>query len=136
MTRLCRSSAGARQANVADESLRRASPRPRGSSRGTTTAIATPRPSAASPRTRFGLHDTAGNVAEWCADSYDESYYSAGIDRDPAGPPFGLERMIRGGSWLDDASNLRASYRVRDVPGYHDALVGFRCASDVAASPR
>jgi len=73
-------------------------------------------------------------VAEWCADSYDESYYTAGVDRDPAGPPFGLARMIRGGSWLDDASNLRASYRVRDVPGYHDALVGFRCASDVAPS--
>ena len=54
------------------------------------------------------------------------------LDRSrPPGAPFGLQRVIRGGSWLDDASNLRASYRVRDAPAYHDALVGFRCARDV-----
>jgi formylglycine-generating enzyme required for sulfatase activity len=42
--------------------------------------------------------------------------------------------MIRGGSWLDEGASLRSSYRVRSPAGYHDALVGFRCARD-ADSP-
>jgi sulfatase modifying factor 1 len=128
-------SAGARQANVADETLKRAHPGQRVIA-GYDDGFAYTAPVGSFAANPFGLFDAAGNAAEWCADSYDESYYAAGIDRDPAGPPFGLARMIRGGSWLDDASNLRASYRVRDAPGYHDALVGFRCASDVPPSSR
>ena len=69
-----------------------------------------------SPRARLGVFDLAGNVAEWCSDSYDPKYYETPFDRDPPGPPFGLERMIRGGSWLDEGASLRASYRVRDSP--------------------
>jgi formylglycine-generating enzyme required for sulfatase activity len=128
---------GVKQANVADQSLKVLHPNLKtipGYDDGHpfTAPVATFAPNGLS------LHDTAGNVAEWCADSYDEKYYSLSIDRDPVGPPFGQERMIRGGSWLDDASNLRASYRVRDAPTYHDGLVGFRCARDrdVTSPPR
>jgi formylglycine-generating enzyme required for sulfatase activity len=123
---------GARQANVADESLKRVHARAR-IVPGYDDAYPHTAPAAAFAPNGLALHDAAGNAAEWCSDSYDPNYYGAGFDRDPVGPPFGLERMIRGGSWLDDASNLRASYRVRDAPAYHDALVGFRCVRDTAA---
>jgi formylglycine-generating enzyme required for sulfatase activity len=124
---------GAKQANVADESLKRRHPNARIVS-GYDDGYAYTAPAGTFPPNGFGLHDTAGNVAEWCLDSYDPKYYALSINRDPPGPPFGLERMIRGGSWLDDLSNLRASYRVRDAPMYHDSLVGFRCARDAPAS--
>jgi formylglycine-generating enzyme required for sulfatase activity len=124
---------GAKQANVADESLKRRHPNARIVS-GYDDGYAYTAPAGTFPPNGFGLHDTAGNVAEWCLDSYDPKYYALSINRNPPGPPFGLERMIRGGSWLDDLSNLRASYRVRDAPMYHDSLVGFRCARDAPAS--
>ena len=124
---------GARQANVADESLKRRHANLKVVS-GYDDGHAFTSPVGTFAPNGFGLQDAAGNVAEWCADSYDEKYYSLSIDRDPAGPPFGLQRLIRGGTWLDDASNLRASYRVRDAPAYHDPLVGFRCARGAAGS--
>jgi formylglycine-generating enzyme required for sulfatase activity len=125
--------AGVRQANVADESLKRRHAGQR-IVPGYDDGFAYTAPVGTLAANGFGVHDAAGNAAEWCSDSYDENYYSSSFDRDPVGPPFGLARMIRGGSWLDDASNLRASYRVRDAPSYHDPLVGFRCARDASAS--
>ena len=125
-------SAGARQANVADEALRRAHPAASARSRATTTAYAFTAPAGSFAPNPLGLHDAAGNVAEWCADSYDEATTRSGSTATRRARRSASQRMIRGGSWLDDASNLRASYRVRDAPGYHDALVGFRCARDAA----
>jgi formylglycine-generating enzyme required for sulfatase activity len=124
---------GAKQANVADESLKRRHPHLRVVP-GYDDAHAFTSPAGTFSPNGFGLHDVAGNAAEWCFDSYDAKYYTLSIDRDPPGAPFGLQRVIRGGSWLDDASNLRASYRVRDAPAYHDALVGFRCARDAPSA--
>jgi sulfatase modifying factor 1 len=122
---------GARQANVADEALKRRHANVSAVAR-YDDGHAFTSPAGAFAPNAFGLHDVSGNVAEWCLDSYDPKYYALSIDRDPPGAPFGLQRVIRGGSWLDDASGLRASYRVRDAPSYHDALVGFRCARDAA----
>ncbi|HEX9185833.1 MAG TPA: SUMF1/EgtB/PvdO family nonheme iron enzyme, partial [Vicinamibacteria bacterium] len=125
---------GARQANVGDQSLLRRYP---GLSivAGYDDGHVHTAPAGSFPPNVMGLQDLAGNAAEWCLDSYDARYYTLSIDRDPPGPPFGLERLIRGGSWIDDGPNLRASYRVRDAPAYHDALVGFRCARDTQPPP-
>jgi formylglycine-generating enzyme required for sulfatase activity len=120
---------GAKQANVADEALKRRHPN-LSVVAGYDDGHVFTAPAGTFPPNGAGLHDAAGNAAEWCLDSYDAKYYSLSIDRDPPGAPFGLQRVIRGGSWLDDGPNLRASYRVRDAPAYHDALVGFRCARD------
>jgi formylglycine-generating enzyme required for sulfatase activity len=53
------------------------------------------------PRDRsfFGLFDMAGNVAEWCLDDYDPTYYAWSPDRDPHGPWGGDATVLRGGAW-------------------------------------
>jgi formylglycine-generating enzyme required for sulfatase activity len=50
----------------------------------------------------FGIHDLAGNVAEWCKDRYDPDYYSSSPMKDPQGPEYWFDTnlyVVRGGSW-------------------------------------
>ena len=123
---------GATQANVADESLRRRHPRVRVVA-GYDDGHAFTAPVGVVPAERRSASSTS--LATWRSGArlVRPEVLQTPCDRDPPGPPFGLERMIRGGSWLDEGTSLRSSYRVRDAPAYHDALVGFRCARDVSA---
>lgn len=75
----------------------------------------------------YGLHDMAGNAAEWVADWYSESYYRRSASRDPKGPASGAQRVTRGGSWFEYRWDLRASRREALVPQQRQ---GFRCALD------
>jgi len=77
----------------------------------------------------YGVLDMVGNVWEWCQDWYDSDYYASSPQRDPQGPSSGSYRVIRGGSWSNDERNVRAASRFRDVPGFHNRDVGFRCVS-------
>lgn len=76
----------------------------------------------------LGVHGLAGNVAEWVADWYAWDYYLFSPQSDPIGPPDGDERVIRGGSFDDDASDLRSWIRWSDDPDESDSDTGFRCA--------
>lgn len=63
----------------------------------------------------WGLHDTLGNVWEWCWDLYDLEVY-------------GTYRLLRGGGWFDEHWSCRASVRRRSHPTYRIDDVGFRIA--------
>jgi len=100
-------------------------------------------PAGASP---FGVLDMAGNVAQWTNDYFDPTYYSKGINVNPPGPGARtnfFNRVVRGGSWQDDAAHIRVSLRASVLGSNPNAAVGsdayygefspkigFRCASD------
>ena len=88
-----------------------------------------PRPVQSFAANGFGLFDMAGNVWEWTADA--GSLYRPGPASDPQGPMSGQFRILRGGSFGDDASNLRISNRTPNQPDRVNVNVGFRCARDV-----
>lgn len=82
----------------------------------------------------WGLYDVAGNVWEWLADRYSESYYASlpadELTTDPHGPEgeTGL-RVLRGGCWYDFPGVLRIAFRGRSglaARGHCDDI-GFRC---------
>jgi formylglycine-generating enzyme required for sulfatase activity len=74
-----------------------------------------------------GLYDMHGNVYEWCQDAWDGSSKLPG-GTDPLGT-VGSFRVIRGGSWYDDALRCRAADRLRYTPGYRRYDLGFRVAA-------
>jgi formylglycine-generating enzyme required for sulfatase activity len=82
------------------------------------------RPAGRSP---FGVHDMAGNAAEWVAD-----WYAAGFPRtdrhNPQGPPSGESRVIRGGGRFDSGDRIAATRRYYARPDHRSEEIGFRCA--------
>jgi formylglycine-generating enzyme len=76
----------------------------------------------------LGIYDMAGNVWQWVQDRYDRDYYRQSPRQDPKGDPFGVNRILKGGSAYRSANFLRASYRDYQDPGNRGNCVGFRLA--------
>ncbi len=80
------------------------------------------------PANSFGLYDMAGDVWQWTADCYAETYAGAPTDGRPAERAPRCLRVDRGGSWLYAAWLLRSATRERNPEDFRDAIMGFRVA--------
>ena len=74
----------------------------------------------------WGLYDMHGNVWEWCADWLGEYPKSDVVD--PKGPDAGIRRVVRGGSYFSNASNVRSADRRYPMPMAYLSYFGFRVA--------
>lgn len=80
----------------------------------------------------FGLHNTVGNVWEWCADRFSPDFHRTGPRTDPTGPPDGPTRVMRGGSHMCHTSycnRYRVAARTSNTPDTSAANIGFRVAA-------
>jgi formylglycine-generating enzyme required for sulfatase activity len=83
------------------------------------------------PANGFGLHNTSGNVWEWCSDWFGTTH----PDEPPnqGGPPDGQAKVTRGGSYLCHESycnRYRVAARSSNTPDSSTGNMGFRCAGD------
>lgn len=84
----------------------------------------------------YGLYNVCGNVWEWCSDNWSTDWHASNRSEsrvDPAGPPSGTERVIKGGSYLCHESycnRYRLSARSHNTPDSTTGHMGFRCARD------
>ncbi|HSS65321.1 MAG TPA: SUMF1/EgtB/PvdO family nonheme iron enzyme [Gammaproteobacteria bacterium] len=79
----------------------------------------------------FGLHDTAGNVAEWVQDCYHPDYRGAPADASVWEGGDCTFRVARGGSFSSASTSLRSQKRakLRGNKGYDN--VGFRVVREL-----
>ncbi|MGY4719616.1 formylglycine-generating enzyme family protein [Naumannella huperziae] len=93
-------------------------------------------PVTAYPPNGYGLHNTAGNVWEWCADWFSARWHVQDIEQtrvDPQGPRWGMARVVRGGSYLCHSSycnRYRVAARTQTTPDSALGHTGFRVAAD------
>lgn len=75
-----------------------------------------------------GALDMAGNAPEWVNDWYNATYYSESPAMNPSGPSPSGSRVLRGGGYWSDKSEVVSTDRTNRHPGRN--IAGFRCASD------
>lgn len=84
-------------------------------------------PVASYPANRLGLHDLMGNVWEWCQNWFDPA-------APDANPSLGVERALRGGSFLTPASGWTKGFRSSFPPDRRSRYTGFRVARNAPAA--
>lgn len=79
----------------------------------------------------FGLHDMPGNVSEWVADCWHDSYRRAPGDAQAWVNPGCRARVIRGGSWASAPVQTRSAWRLSGETDTTNARLGFRVVRDI-----
>ncbi len=84
----------------------------------------------------YGVYDMAGNVAEWVEDWYGEAHYQDRVNQgrpvvNPTGPPSGVEKVLRGGSF-DTVPFFSRSVHRQSAQDFDDfrLWIGFRCVEE------
>jgi formylglycine-generating enzyme required for sulfatase activity len=91
------------------------------SKKGETTSVGIYSPQGDSP---YGCADMAGNVWEWSHSAYKSYPYNVNDGREDEQKD--VSRVLRGGSYFDEGSNLRCAFRFRLAPFDGDDYLGFR----------
>ena len=79
-----------------------------------------------------GIFDLFGNVSEWCSDWYSPDYFMSEPQKNPAGPPLGKEKIVRGGSFTEySGDRFRPSLRNKLNPTNRSKEIGFRLVKEV-----
>jgi formylglycine-generating enzyme required for sulfatase activity len=79
-----------------------------------TVPVATKKPN------EWGFYDMSGNVLEWCWDKYDPDNHNASA-----------YRVLRGGSWCNEASDLCSARRSDGSPNFRYETLGFRVSRSI-----
>ncbi|MBN1217583.1 MAG: SUMF1/EgtB/PvdO family nonheme iron enzyme [Anaerolineae bacterium] len=77
----------------------------------------------------YGVYNMAGNVWEWVQSEFRAYPYQVDDGRENLTGT--NSRVLRGGSWYDNESYVRATHRNNDTPYLQSDTVGFRCAAGV-----
>jgi formylglycine-generating enzyme required for sulfatase activity len=84
------------------------------------------------PTNAFGVHDMTGNLSEWVADCFHETYDGAPANGAARQDGACAERTYRGGNWQNKTSyDLRSAARGRQDPENRWSHFGFRIVRDV-----
>ncbi len=83
----------------------------------------------------YGLYNAEGNVSEWTLDAYSPSSLELTSDINPVlkynaadnESYFMKRKVIRGGSWKDNATDVGTATRSYDVQDASHSYIGFRC---------
>jgi len=91
-------------------------------------------PADAFPPNGYGLYTISGNTWEWCQDWFDSTFHALATRRNPAGPPHGAAKVLKGGSYLCHASycnRYRVAARTSNTVESATGNIGFRCVRDL-----
>lgn len=88
-------------------------------------------PSGAFPANPFGLFDLAGNVQEWTADCWADSYVDAPKDGTAREGRDCERRVLRGGSWSSTPKMIRPANRDKGFVHVRLPYYGFRVARNL-----
>ena len=91
-------------------------------------------PVDAFPPNGYGFYTITGNVWEWCGDWFHPTFHVTATRSNPAGPPDGQAKVMKGGSFLCHRSycnRYRVAARTSNTPDSATVNIGFRCARDV-----
>jgi sulfatase modifying factor 1 len=91
-------------------------------------------PADAFPSNGYGFFGITGNAWEWCGDWFHPGYHVTATRVNPVGPPSGVARVMKGGSYLCHRSycnRYRVAARTSNTPDSATTNMSFRCVRDL-----